>query len=492
MARFKTLTVTNTSTDTSPHFRGTYYHKIFISKFHADNYVYSSIMDGPIAKSDSTTTYSASKLSAVPFFPNTKYEATGRWSYSKEMTGTPSDIGCAPAVSSASQNDPYVIGTFLQDRNNFLVDVSVRQNGKGTILNLTNPQDPQTKAPIYYPRVWNSTPLPQGMNSWSGVVNEGGQIYERISGDYTVEIPAKDANPYSKEVWTWEIRIPYENEVKLTANFQAKTLLPLADGLYGPADAGYTKLTITATRDGNPISTSVHLVAMADPTSGGHAHGSTPPPRHTGGFRPAGGKYDPILTAHDLPIGASGTATVPYVCSGFGGTDMVQVSATDAATITATLPVILPRLVNFATRFFAMKSEDRRNVAITGDQAKNGKVLHVENHWCTPNTANVLRRVILDWAHAQNTPGTMLLNDMSLQYGGPFDTDGNWGISHADNYVGHRMGQNADLQIDISTMDTVDVPHRTLENSIINALSPSAGSLLKHADGYYWHLSTGG
>lgn len=108
--------------------------------------------------------------------------------------------------------------------------------------------------------------------------------------------------------------------------------------------------------------------------------------------------------------------------------------------------------------------------------------IHVGNHVGTPSTIASLR--ILAGLYSNVFPGQPLLqyNDISLVWGGLFDTRNNWLPTPAGHFH-HRFGVNADVRI---TDQTVPVQNRTL----LRLLTRLAGfrGIVEEIARRHWHL----
>jgi hypothetical protein len=91
----------------------------------------------------------------------------------------------------------------------------------------------------------------------------------------------------------------------------------------------------------------------------------------------------------------------------------------------------------------------------TGNYALTGmKPAHPNNHYFSQAAVDDLVKAANEFAKAKwNTTGTMRLNDMSLEWGGLFDINGNWKTPHSL----HRVGKSVDVEnLVMVTIDTVD------------------------------------
>jgi hypothetical protein len=130
--------------------------------------------------------------------------------------------------------------------------------------------------------------------------------------------------------------------------------------------------------------------------------------------------------------GADGEAKYKYLCSGIGGIDSIFVQGWtpyDTATATITLKVGDLELMT--------EGEHYHLVGAYGESGVTSQ--HRVNHHGTPRLIEKLK-ALADSVHADSSY-ILRINDMSLQYGGPFDTENDWDTPHEN----HREGVNADV-----------------------------------------------
>lgn len=160
--------------------------------------------------------------------------------------------------------------------------------------------------------------------------------------------------------------------------------------------------------------------------SGGHDHDGDRP---TGRFITK--TNDTVATFQDK-TGTDGKATYKYLCSGIGGVDSIFVGGV-RATDTASAVIIVK-----ITDLQELTEGDRYDLVGmygTGDV----KSQHRTNHFGTPRLIQKLK-ALADSLH-KDSSYVMRVNDMSLIYGGPFDTENNWNTPHET----HREGLNTDI-----------------------------------------------
>jgi len=70
--------------------------------------------------------------------------------------------------------------------------------------------------------------------------------------------------------------------------------------------------------------------------------------------------------------------------------------------------------------------------------------LHYRNHYGTPGVIQAIRNIAASYDSLD--PGIRLrINDMSLVFGGLFDTGNRWTTGLGEAHAEHRLGQNADI-----------------------------------------------
>lgn len=96
---------------------------------------------------------------------------------------------------------------------------------------------------------------------------------------------------------------------------------------------------------------------------------------------------------------------------------------------------------------------------------------HPHSHYVLPTMMSALNALAAKWNGAYHT--NLLLNDMSLQYGGKFDLDVRWRSDTAKQgyckpHCEHRLGRSADID-GFSPLDTVPYHYVITEWKILNA-----------------------
>lgn len=294
--------------------------------------------------------------------------------------------------------------------------------------------------------------------------------------------------------------IPYTTyvppKVKLTATFERSTLRPLKDheGKHlGDADvkkaldifADRCMLTIGRTLNNLPHAGTVHLSASVISKSGGHDHDGLDSGRPTGAFSLT--KDGPWQTDMDVAVDSSGQQQIWYRCSGFGGEDLITVSANQATTLTVSEPV------TFNLLKFGEDGQDSDLIHFVGRTDDHG-----QNHYCTEKSRDKLSKLAkayADWfsdprhlsvwndwtpAHPRDHVYTtkLVMNDQSLSCGGPFDLGplyaglpSFWVVKRA--HENHREG------------DSTDTPRRP---DTIRGLYENFFTVLPESN--HWHLTT--
>lgn len=166
--------------------------------------------------------------------------------------------------------------------------------------------------------------------------------------------------------------------------------------------------------------------ALVRDASGGHDHSEGRP---TGRFVTE--QHD-TLTEVEGKTDTNGQAKYKYLCSGIGGIDSIYVKGqTPYDTATATI----------ALKFgdFQLMTEGGHYdlVGAYGESGVNSQ--HRVNHYGTPHLIKQLK-ALADSLYADSSH-VLRLNDMSIQFGGPFDIWNKWDTPHQT----HRLGVNGDV-----------------------------------------------
>jgi hypothetical protein len=192
-------------------------------------------------------------------------------------------------------------------------------------------------------------------------------------------------------------------------------------------------ISATVTRDDIPLTNySVVISAKMILPSGGHEHSTQPSQDLLGEFRDiqtnATGKGT-ITTVTD----EEGKIKLDFTAPEFSGQlQIMATSTTEEAEDNKELVVRVPNLVE---------------VGESNDYYLTGKVTgkHTVNHFfCSQTAITELVKAAKEFKRSKwNTTGRMQLNDMTLEWGGLFDLDGNW--SNKDGHDSHRIGRSVDI-----------------------------------------------
>ncbi len=193
----------------------------------------------------------------------------------------------------------------------------------------------------------------------------------------------------------------------------------------------------------------VRVMTSFEDRSGGHQHDlgtvSLPQPKQGYFYGQGKPKGNPLLLTTDQ----NGMAVVDsLVASQVSGKYLVTASLVADTTVkdTVNMEVKVPGLVNFKYLIFLQDVPD------TLVQSQDGKSRHPDNDWCTAETGNSLYLVILDfyeWTRSEDGGASTIktsINDMSLEFGGYFDTRANWDFdSSSPEHKLHRVGTSVDI-----------------------------------------------
>jgi hypothetical protein len=225
-----------------------------------------------------------------------------------------------------------------------------------------------------------------------------------------------------------------------------------------------TELKVAVTVSGilysSPLQYRVEIASFAVQGSGGHSHQ---------GDRPTGRFIDGTDAIPVLYTQTTGdTIRAVYRASLFGGKEKIFARLTDlipAPADTDSVVVRVPGLLNFeaGTTFELVGNPD--NHAGTNDRCRANPPtsLHYGNHFGTNGMLTAIRNVAV--AYDSLHPGIRLrVNDISLEFGGLFDTRNNWQTPHNE----HRVGEDADIGFTGLNLDDecVGMNRRQLLNAI--------------------------
>lgn len=196
---------------------------------------------------------------------------------------------------------------------------------------------------------------------------------------------------------------------------------PLLNGQPWP-DTLYLNVTVDSAGNHLPNRT-VNLSLQAIDSAGrsvdssyGHIHAGT-----GGAQKPAGS-----LSQTTVSTGASGVAIVRFKAGTISGPVVVRATSVDADSAQDTLVVSVPALQALV--------QSQSDTLI----GQNGA--HPINHYGLQ--AMITRLNALADSFYSTYSARLYINDMSLSYGGKFDTDSSWSGAHDE----HRVGRDADLR----------------------------------------------
>jgi hypothetical protein len=212
--------------------------------------------------------------------------------------------------------------------------------------------------------------------------------------------------------------------IRLEVTAERTTVRPLKTGAPNAA-----ALVVRALRGTEPVAgMPVELRVEPVPNSGGHDHHDASRPRGT-------------VSSTSGVTGADGKFTTEYTASEIAGVEEVIARSPQAGEeVKARIEVKVEGLVAFP---------QTGNYALTGM-----KPAHRDNHYFSQAAVDDLVKAANEFVKEEwNTSGKMRLNDMSLEWGGLFDINGDWRTPHSL----HRVGRSVDIEnLVMVTIDTVD------------------------------------
>lgn len=193
---------------------------------------------------------------------------------------------------------------------------------------------------------------------------------------------------------TLTYRLPTKPKVEIDAHFNPGVVTPLKDKEKSLEKANVSKLYISTKQNGVGTKSIVRIKASTATYSGGHSHDNSSRP--TGVFLLSSNK---TATEWDVETDESGIAEINYRSSGFGGDDIVVVSAANADTKQANLRVSYDLVsLGFDGADRTRSGLDVPNMHLVGYTAA-----HPLHHWCTEKTRDFLtdpdpkNRVVEKW-----------------------------------------------------------------------------------------------
>jgi len=162
----------------------------------------------------------------------------------------------------------------------------------------------------------------------------------------------------------------------------------------------------------------------------GHDHAASPPQSFWGTIGTSGGVEDTCEIVIDASSNGEGECILPYQASRVSGrVKLVGTVDGETAEDEKTIDVQIPGLVPLqgSSLYF-----------LTGNTSPQG-LRHPDNHFARTSTLVSMQKIAL--AFFQATNARLGVNDMSIEWGGIFDINGNWSPSHCT----HRDGVDADI-----------------------------------------------
>ena len=185
--------------------------------------------------------------------------------------------------------------------------------------------------------------------------------------------------------------------------------------------------------------------------SGGHDHVIQPQPALRGHLTAVGASTVEGEGEVTAQTNQEGIITVSYIAPAFGGRYELMASAqVDGEYIEDrdTLTVRVPNLVELPNENY---------YELIGETEE-----HASNHWATQAVMTCIQTIANNWHINNPNESTMMINDISLEYGGLLDVNGNWQPPHSS----HRTGQDVDIRTELPGTRT-GIPVRTPRNASI-------------------------
>ncbi|HWP82403.1 MAG TPA: hypothetical protein VNN76_07090, partial [Bacteroidota bacterium] len=271
-----------------------------------------------------------------------------------------------------------------------------------------------------------------------------------------------------------------------------RTVLPLVPPFTAerPHPENTTVLEVYLTRGGQPVANhGIRLTSDYEDGSGGHDHVS---PRRPRSFENYGHFVSTRTNQRGNPItdvtGNDGRAAFGYIASQFGDRMKFRVESSEKPLLWDTTSILerVPDLVALGPgqQYELVGGPD--NHSGTNDPCRDAsslKSLHFRNHYGTSALVQAIRNIAASYDSLN--PGVRLrINDMSLEYGGLFDTGNRWKSGIDEGHAEHRIGENADIGF-----RGIDVANRCLKlkrERLLRAIEAHThGRVRTHYDHYH-------
>ena len=200
------------------------------------------------------------------------------------------------------------------------------------------------------------------------------------------------------------------------------------------------EIKVLVTNDGQPVANqAVEMSVRMILPSGGHDHEEQPGEELLGGFNGnSGGRFEGTTDE-------SGELTLAYQAPTFGGQFEIKARTEYKGKTVETEKEITVRVPNLVELGGGPNYElvgAPSNHAGTNDSCRPTVPTseHEANHYGTQAMVDALENIVDDYAQI-NAGVRLRMNDISLEYGGLFDTGNDWQNGHAE----HRIGNQADV-----------------------------------------------
>lgn len=233
-----------------------------------------------------------------------------------------------------------------------------------------------------------------------------------------------------------------------------------------PSEAMSVKITLDppSVLPGTATQVVVEVVnASGDPVSGANVTLTAEPVANSGGHdhdtdRPVGAFSGPgiiVMSPAHGTTGPDGKLFAVFTSTHFGGLETIHahLTATPAISTSAALEVRVPGLVLLPDAATYVKiggtcnhhgPSDRPSVPSSCRSPDN-------NHWGAPDVIQVLQLIASDYLLKYPSRAMVKFNDISLQFGGAFDMNGNWKRPHRT----HDKGKSVDVRSNPGNSDGV-------------------------------------
>lgn len=234
-------------------------------------------------------------------------------------------------------------------------------------------------------------------------------------------------------ITSWVAKVHYTcNAPDISVTVTPNEVRPLRDKQTSRESANNIQVNVKVSRNNIPLQgVSLTLKTIGEDNSGGHIHTGV----NAIVTRPKGKFISSGTDQATATTNTTGEVTLTYKTSGYGGSEQISASLTNNLEThsEATVNITVPNLVRIPD------PASGSHYILVGETPN-----HPENHFVSLQNANALLGLANDFSLFYPT-SPIAFNDTSLENGGPFEIDGQWGLLRA--HLNHREGNSTDTPI---------------------------------------------